>query len=53
MVQSSAVRTKNIFKDMLAAIAATLGGDTPYYAHLLNETTEAAMDQLVTRAKVR
>jgi uncharacterized protein YbjQ (UPF0145 family) len=46
-----AVRTKSIIKDILAAFTHIFGGETTYYSHLLNETTEAATDKLVSHAK--
>lgn len=52
LVSSADVRSKNIFKDILAAVGGIVGGETTYYSNLLNECSQAAMDKLVRHAEV-
>lgn len=51
LLAASHVRTKRVVEDLAASIGAMFGSETTYYSHLLNETSAAAVDSLVTRAK--
>lgn len=53
LVSAADVRSKNVLKDVMAALGGILGGETTYYSHLLNEASQAAMDKMGASARSR
>jgi uncharacterized protein YbjQ (UPF0145 family) len=51
VVTASDVRSRSLPLDLWTALSMTVGGESRYYTHLLNEASSAAADRVVERAK--
>lgn len=45
------VRSVNIFKDLAAAIVSVLDGPSPFYGKLVSDSSAAALDKMIAKAK--
>jgi len=51
IVKGSTVRTKNVFRDIGAALKNWVGGELKDYTALLNEAREEALDRMIKEAE--
>jgi len=51
LVKGSSVRTRNVGRDILAALRNIVGGEVPEYAKLLGEAREQAIQRMTREAE--
>jgi len=51
MVEGSAVRARNIGRDVVAGLRNIIGGEIPEYAQLMSQSREQAAQRMITQAE--
>ncbi len=53
LVRGTTVRSRNLFREILATLRILVGGEVPEYTKLIAETREQALDRMIAEAQAR